>query len=378
MPPSAIAADSAPALTFGPIRSIIMQPTTLCNLDCDYCYLPFRRDRLDMSPAVAKAVARNVATLAVPIDSIEIVWHGGEPTAIGIETLRRLCDAFDPLPVVHTIQTNATRINDDWCEFFEARDMKVGVSIDGPIESNRHRLDLAGRQTWTRTMRGIEHLRAAGIPFTAITVVDDPDPAKARELYEFFVSLGCTSLGINIEETEGVNTAQRHEDGRGLGLERTTRFWEAITAAWEANPALHLRELDRIADYLRSPDAGPPVDWVDPIPTVEWNGNVTLLSPELAGFTDERLGGFTSGNILKHDFAELLARAVDAPWVREFAAGQAACAKTCEYYQSCGGGQASNKFFEHGRLDGTRTDYCTGSKITTMEGVLAHARRNTR
>jgi uncharacterized protein len=365
-------------LTFGPVRTIIMQPTTLCNLNCTYCYLPFRRDRLDMSPVVANAVARSVAALDGPADNIEIVWHGGEPTAIGIAGLQRLCDAFDPLPVVHTIQTNATRINDDWCAFFASRDMKVGVSIDGPIEANHHRLDLAGRETWTRTMRGIEHLRAAGIPFTAITVVDDPDPATAPELYEFFVALGCTSLGINIEETEGSNTTSRHQAGRRLDLERTTRFWEAITDAWAADPAIHIRELDRIADYLRATDAGPPVDWVDPIPTVEWNGNVTLLSPELAGFTDERLGDFSTGNILTNDLGELLAAAVEAPWVREFAAGQAACAQTCEYYQSCGGGQASNKYFEHGRLDRTRTDYCTGSKITTMEGVLSHARRNTR
>ena len=24
---------------------VVMQPTTLCNLDCSYCYLPFRADR---------------------------------------------------------------------------------------------------------------------------------------------------------------------------------------------------------------------------------------------------------------------------------------------------------------------------------------------
>jgi uncharacterized protein len=27
---------------------VVLQPTTLCNLDCPYCYLPFRKKRLEM------------------------------------------------------------------------------------------------------------------------------------------------------------------------------------------------------------------------------------------------------------------------------------------------------------------------------------------
>jgi uncharacterized protein len=377
--PAATSNGNAPVLAFGPITTVIMQPTTLCNLDCDYCYLPQRRDRLNMSPAVAKAVALGLSALGDQGDQVEVVWHGGEPTVAGIDALRCLVDAFDPASIVHTIQTNATRIDDAWCAFFAAHDIKVGISIDGPMAANAHRLDLAGRETWTRTMRGIERLRANDIPFTAIAVVDDPDPAKAPELLEFFMALGCTSLGLNIEETEGANVSSRYAIGKGLGLERTTRFWEAITAAWDANPSMHIREIDRVADYLRAPYAGPRTDQVDPIPTVAWDGKVTFLSPELSGYTDKRLGDFAAGNILAHDFNQLLARAIDAPWVKEFAAGQMACAQSCEYFKFCGGGQASNKFFEHERLDTTRTDYCTGSKITLMEGILAHARhRNPR
>jgi uncharacterized protein len=41
--------------------SVIMQPTTLCNLDCSYCYLPDRRHIRRMLPAVAQAVAASVA-----------------------------------------------------------------------------------------------------------------------------------------------------------------------------------------------------------------------------------------------------------------------------------------------------------------------------
>ena len=35
---------------------VIMQPTTLCNLDCHYCYLPHRALDRRMPVAVAEAV----------------------------------------------------------------------------------------------------------------------------------------------------------------------------------------------------------------------------------------------------------------------------------------------------------------------------------
>ena len=39
---------------------VVMQPTTLCNLDCTYCYLPFRAIDRRMPVAVAEAVAASV------------------------------------------------------------------------------------------------------------------------------------------------------------------------------------------------------------------------------------------------------------------------------------------------------------------------------
>jgi len=43
---------------------VVMQPTTLCNLDCSYCYLPFRSADKRMPVEVATAVAASVNELA--------------------------------------------------------------------------------------------------------------------------------------------------------------------------------------------------------------------------------------------------------------------------------------------------------------------------
>jgi len=58
---------------------VIMQPTTLCNLDCTYCYLPFKADNRPMGVPVAEAVAATVNDWAVLSSRFSVIWHGGEP-----------------------------------------------------------------------------------------------------------------------------------------------------------------------------------------------------------------------------------------------------------------------------------------------------------
>ena len=42
----------------------------------------------------------------------------------------------------------------------------------------------------------------------------------------------------------------------------------------------------------------------------------------------------------------------------EIAAGVEACRASCDYFGLCGGGAGSNKYWEHGRFDGTETQHC--------------------
>ena len=104
------------------------------------------------------------------------------------------------------MQTNATLIDDAWCEFFARHRMRVSVSVDGPPERNGERVTRAGRPAYDRIVRGVAALRRHGLPFSALAVVSEPTPGLATELYDYFLDLGCEVLGVNIEETEGVNT----------------------------------------------------------------------------------------------------------------------------------------------------------------------------
>jgi uncharacterized protein len=79
--------------------------------------------------------------------------------------------------------------------------------------------------------------------------------------------------------------------------------------------------------------------------------------------------------VLTTPLARLLADPLATTWVSEFVEGVEACRSRCPYFGFCGGGHAANRFFEHGRFDGTETEHCRNSKICLLEGVLDHARR---
>jgi uncharacterized protein len=352
---------------------VIMQPTTLCNLDCAYCYLPLRATDRKMPMAVAEAVAGTVNEWAAHAERFSVVWHAGEPLTAGRSHLAALMAPFEG--VEHHIQTNATLIDDEWCEFFAAHDVRLGVSIDGDAARTAARVDRGGRPAYDKIRKGIDALVRHGVPFAALCVVSAPEPGLGADLYTFFRDLGCHALGVNVEEQEGVNVrSNAFDEGAIRG------FWAELTDAWRADPVIELREIEWALWYAANALDGSADDLlprrIDPIPTIGHDGSVVLLSPELAGFRDRHYGDFASGNVLSTPLDELLDSVSSRPdgWIAEYLDGVEECRDTCAYFGFCGGAHAANRYFEHGRFDGTETNHCRNSKIRLIEGVLDYAR----
>ena len=134
---------------FGPIGLVVVQSTSLCNLDCSYCYLPDRQKKrvfdLKMLPLLVKRILES--PYAGP--EFSLVWHAGEPLTLptswydeATTILQRSLKSFgaENLQFDQHVQTNATLINDDWCDCFHRNRILVGISVDGPKDiHNAHR-----------------------------------------------------------------------------------------------------------------------------------------------------------------------------------------------------------------------------------------------
>ncbi|MFG1904635.1 cyclophane-forming radical SAM peptide maturase AmcB [Micromonospora carbonacea] len=351
-------------------HTLVVQPTSFCNLDCAYCYLPDRRSRRLMTVEVARACATSIEQQGSE-HPVSVVWHGGEPTATPIGHFRNLLTAFEPLRrtgrVRHEIQTNATLVDQRWCDLFTAYRFEIGVSVDGPGALNRNRVGRAGRPTVDRTMRGVQMLADAGLEYSVICVVTPETIDHADDLIDFFTDLpGCQSVGFNIEEQEGAARQPVTE-------EAAYRFWRRLVQRRTAGSGLRIRDLDRLADYLTAARAGQ-VDHTahEPIPTVSWDGQVVLLSPELLGITDSEYGDFIAGNVVEEPITAMIGRAGGLRYVTEFVTALNDCADRCGFYDFCRGGQAGNRYFEHGTFTVRETNFCRTTRQALVRATADH------
>lgn len=176
---------------------LLAKPTgAVCNLDCAYCFflskeMLYPDSNFRMSEDVLRAyIAQTVAAHAGQPE-VQIAWQGGEPTLMGIEFFERAvelaADAAEPGQLlVHTIQTNGTKIDDDWARFFRRHDFLVGISIDGPREiHDAYRVTKGGRGSFDQVMAGLARLREAGVEWNALTTVHAKNADHGREVYSF-------------------------------------------------------------------------------------------------------------------------------------------------------------------------------------------------
>jgi uncharacterized protein len=89
--------------------------------------------------------------------------------------------------VEHTIQTNGTRLDDEWCAFFKQHNFLVGLSVDGPRElHDKYRVDKGGRGTFDQVMRGWNSLKKHGVECNILCTVHAGNVEHAVEVYRFF------------------------------------------------------------------------------------------------------------------------------------------------------------------------------------------------
>ena len=177
---------------------IMLKPRgAICNLNCSYCYF-LSKERLypdssfRMSHETLDAFTRQYIGAQPHAPEVTFGWQGGEPTLMGLDFFREAVSLQEKYRrpgqrIANALQTNATTLNDDWCQFFHEHDFLLGVSLDGPRHlHDYYRKDKGGKPTFDRVMAGIELLKRHRVEFNILCTVHAANGDHPLEVYRFF------------------------------------------------------------------------------------------------------------------------------------------------------------------------------------------------
>lgn len=215
-----------------PLYVMLKPAGSLCNLRCKYCYYleknalyTEQKNHVISDEMLDKFIREYIEAQTSP--DVLFCWHGGETLMRPISFYRRAIELQRKYArgrrIDNTIQTNATMLTDEWCEFFRENNFLVGVSIDGPQEfHDEYRRTATGKPTFHKVMQGIRLLNKHNVEWNALAVVNDFNADYPLEFYNFFKEIGCHYIQFTpiverrIERKDGLSLAPGMEEGGEL------------------------------------------------------------------------------------------------------------------------------------------------------------------
>jgi len=124
------------------------------------------------------------------------IWHGGEPTLMGLDFFRKAVALQEHYGgkgavVSNSLQSNATRIDDELARHFAHYRFLLGCSLDGPARiHDRCRCTAGGNATHETVMSGIDTLKRHGVEFNILVLVSKANVGQATEIYQYLTGQG--------------------------------------------------------------------------------------------------------------------------------------------------------------------------------------------
>ncbi|UCE01061.1 MAG: anaerobic sulfatase maturase [Chloroflexota bacterium] len=180
-----------------PAFHVLAKPTgAICNLDCKYCFflskeMLYPGSRFRMADELLEAYIQQLLE-AHQVPEVTIAWQGGEPTLMGLDFFKRSIEYVEQYKkpeqrVSHTMQTNGTKLDDDWCVFFKEHNFLIGLSVDGPqAMHDAYRVNKGGEGSFPQVMLGLDYLKAHEVDFNILCTVHAANADRPLEVYRFF------------------------------------------------------------------------------------------------------------------------------------------------------------------------------------------------
>ncbi len=183
----------------------IIDLTQACNFRCAYCFRHLNQQSTTISDSNLDAIVQYISDHCIKnnLTEVNVQPWGGEPL-LAWKKILRMHDMFlkKGLKPIFVIESNAGLITKEIATEAFKRDIRIGVSIDGPPELHNSQRKLAtGKPSFEKMYEGMKNLREAGFGqrHGVITVLTRNGYPYVEEILEYFaVELGIDRLRLNV------------------------------------------------------------------------------------------------------------------------------------------------------------------------------------
>jgi uncharacterized protein len=359
-----------------------------CNLRCDYCFylekekLFPEKENFRMSDAVLENYVRQYVE-SQPTPEVEFVWHGGEPTLMGIDFFRKAVQYQAPYrkskTIKNSLQTNGTLLTDEWCEFFKKNGFFIGLSLDGPEEvHDRYRMDRGGKPTFQSVMKGLRLLQKHRVDYNVLACVAKETAYKPLEVYRFFKKQGVEFIQFT-PVIERVADERSSKYGLSLASPSDLEEEEKNTAVtpWTVEPEAYGDFLIAIYEEWVRADVGKVF-----VMNFEWALNAWIGNPSPVCIFAEQCGRavalehngdlyacdhyvypeYRLGNIMNDNLGKMVERSVSSGFGPHKKETLPKGCKECEVLKACWGGCPKHRFAKNAREEHGVHYLCGGYK----------------
>lgn len=300
-----------------------------------------------MSQRVVDAAANRIAqhVEAHNLDSIAVVFHGGEPLLVGAARISGYVKAIRNVvscSIDFGVQTNATLLTEEILSVLEEHRVSVGISFDGDQEANdRNRVFHDGRGAYAETQKGISLLCSrpawrrlfAGV----LAVVDLRN--SPLDVYRAIAEINPPSMDVLLPDCHHDSPPPRPLGDRiayGRWLAKLFDIW------YEEQPSFDIRYFAEIMSLMLGGQStletigDAPADMV----VIETNGDIEPVDTlKIVGVAATNIGRTVSNT----SFDDV----IDLPAFRSRLIGKSALCDTCQKcpeVDNCGGGYLPHRF----------------------------------
>jgi len=194
------------------IKEIVLKVTSLCNLNCNYCYVynkgdfSYKSEPSIISEEIVIATLKGIEKYCKlqQIEKFLIIFHGGEPLLVGKDFYKDFIRYSEQIikstELSFSLQTNATLLDKEWCALFKELGIDFGSSLDGSELSNQNRVFRKdGLPAYDKIIQGIrtinKHVGSSSI-LSVINIDENPEI-----VYNHFKSIGISSADFLFPDT---------------------------------------------------------------------------------------------------------------------------------------------------------------------------------